>query len=279
MKHLMKPIFICALGISLFLGLRNMAMQDIEFERTPEAAKKWEQIEADKEDIKDRAASSWLYAEAKKDLNHTLSIVKDFLGFKNGKESSYSSGLDAIRGLDKSGDSDVAGSVAQEVLSEVVKNTKSVTVDALDEVELVYVVDGDTLMVVDSDGQEYRVRLIGIDTPESVNPDESRNNEYGKMASDYTKSLLNNAETLYLEYDKEQTDSYGRLLAYVWLSSDTENLNNMLNYRIISDGFAASMKIAPNVAHASDFEMAEQTARSNNYGLWANDGYVSLVSR
>ena len=277
MKHLIKPIFICAFTISLFLGLKHFAEQDVTFERTPQAQAKWDQIEKDTEDIIDKAEISWLSVEAKKDLNHTVSMITDFLGFRKTGESSFSSGMDAIRGIDASGDKDYISETTPDIsLSSQIQYTENVTETGLEEVELVYVVDGDTVMVTDSSGNEYRVRFIGIDTPESVNPDESKNTTYGKMASDHTKELLNDVSTLYLEYDSEVTDKYGRVLAYVWLKSDKSDISNMLNYKILCDGYATTMKIAPNTKYADVFESAKMTASASNTGLWADDGYKSI---
>ena len=81
--------------------------------------------------------------------------------------------------------------------------------------DVVRVVDGDTL-IVSVDGSECRIRMIGIDTPESVHPDASRNTEQGKAAAAYTTELLTGKQ-VYLEYDTDRTDDYGRTLAYVWL--------------------------------------------------------------
>ena len=90
------------------------------------------------------------------------------------------------------------------------------------------VVDGDTLIVTNSNGEDVRVRLIGIDTPESVHPDQSKNTLDGDIASEYTKSLLEVGQILYLEYDVDQLDVYNRTLAYVWLTNDI-NLSNIEN--------------------------------------------------
>lgn len=81
--------------------------------------------------------------------------------------------------------------------------------------------DGDTI-VVTINGEETTIRMIGINTPESVSSDESKNCEEGEEASAYTKSLLTKGDTLYLEYDEDCYDDYGRTLAYVWLSSDVD---------------------------------------------------------
>lgn len=87
----------------------------------------------------------------------------------------------------------------------------SVTVDR--------VVDGDTIVVTRED-QKFKVRLIGVNTPESVSPDAAKNTLEGKKASDFTKERLPKGTKVYLEFDQERTDKYGRTLAYVWLSDD-----------------------------------------------------------
>lgn len=124
---------------------------------------------------------------------------------------------------------------------------------------LIRVVDGDTI-IVSIDGEEYRVRLIGVDTPESVHPDSSRNTEEGMLASDYTKNLLKNTEMLYLQKDISNTDKYGRLLRYVWLEipEDDSNINEiaskMLNGILLLDHVAEPKMYKPDVMHADDFQ-------------------------
>ena len=87
--------------------------------------------------------------------------------------------------------------------------------------EIQYVVDGDTLVVAIQDREET-IRMIGVNTPESVHPEKEQNTEEGKRASEYTKSRLTEGMEVYLEYDKERTDIYGRTLAYVWLTNDCD---------------------------------------------------------
>ena len=136
---------------------------------------------------------------------------------------------------------------------------------SLEEVSLKRVVDGDTLIVTNSDGEDLRVRLIGIDTSESVHPDESKNTLDGDIASEYTKSLLEVGQILYLEYDVEQMDVYNRTLAYVWLTNydvDSNNIesisNHMLNAKLVADGYAIAKRFAPNVKYAEIFENLEK---------------------
>ena len=143
-------------------------------------------------------------------------------------------------------------------------------------VKLKYVVDGDTLIVKDSDKNEYKVRMIGIDTPESVHEDESRNTVYGTYASDHTKELLSSTTTLFLEFDTERADQYGRTLAYVWIDENTTDINNMLNYVIIRDGYANKLEIAPNNKYSKVFKSTCDNAQDLNAGLWQYDGFDAL---
>ena len=116
---------------------------------------------------------------------------------------------------------------------------------SLEEVSLKRVVDGDTLIVTNSDGEDLRVRLIGIDTSESVHPDESKNTLDGDIASEYTKSLLEVGQILYLEYDVD--------------SNNIESISNhMLNAKLVADGYAVAKRFAPNVKYAEIFENLEK---------------------
>ena len=96
--------------------------------------------------------------------------------------------------------------------------------------EVVRVVDGDTV-ILNIDGNKTRVRLIGIDTPESVAKDKSRNVKEGKVASDYTKRLLEN-KRVRLEYDDEKNDVYDRKLGYLFLDDE------FINEKLLKEGMA-----------------------------------------
>ena len=139
--------------------------------------------------------------------------------------------------------------------------------------KVVRVVDGDTIKV-NFNGIEESLRLIGIDTPESVHPDADKNIKEGIIASDYTKSMLEGKEVR-LEFDVQQRDRYGRLLAYVWLG------NKMFNKTLLDEGYAQVSTYPPNVKYVSDFVELERIARENNKGLWqhveAIDPNISLI--
>lgn len=128
---------------------------------------------------------------------------------------------------------------------------------------LVGVVDGDTIDVT-IDGAEERVRLIGIDTPETKKPD-SPVECFGPEAASFTESLLPDGTRLHLERDVEARDQYGRLLAYVFVADSGQ----FVNLEIVRHGYANTLTIPPNVAHADDFVEAARAAEASNLGLWA----------
>lgn len=149
--------------------------------------------------------------------------------------------------------------------------------DALTSCTVIKVIDGDTFKASFGNGaSEVKIRLIGMDTPESVHADETKNNEYGVMSSDYTKSLLQEGQTVYVEYDKEMTDKYGRTLAYVWLSQDTTVLYNMLNARLIADGYAYDKVYEPNDKYADVFHTLRISSQEAGNGLWKYQGFIEL---
>jgi micrococcal nuclease len=134
------------------------------------------------------------------------------------------------------------------------------------EAEVVRVVDGDTIVVRVTGGEE-RVRLIGVDTPESVDP--RRPVEcFGKEAAARTAELLPAGTAVRLERDVEARDRYDRLLAYVYRADD----GTFVNRALLEDGYAQPLTIPPNVAHAADFAAAARTAREAGAGLWSSCG-------
>jgi micrococcal nuclease len=127
------------------------------------------------------------------------------------------------------------------------------------------VVDGDTIIVAIG-GQENKVRLIGIDTPESIHSDESQNVPYGEISSDFTRNSLE-SKMVYLEYDVEHTDQYGRVLAYVWLD------DVMFNKTLLMEGHAVLATYPPNVRYVDEFTLLQTQARNDGKGLWADEIY------
>ena len=130
---------------------------------------------------------------------------------------------------------------------------------AFERAQVVRVVDGDTL-IVNLDGAQERIRLIGLDAPESVSPDASRNTPEGAEASAYTKGALPPGTTVYLQKDVSETDDYGRLLRYVWLEVPTnandpaEVREKMFNAILIASGHAQAKRYPPDTRYTEVFE-------------------------
>ncbi|WP_051062625.1 thermonuclease family protein [Ilumatobacter nonamiensis] len=125
------------------------------------------------------------------------------------------------------------------------------------------VVDGDTVDVI-IDGREERIRLIGIDTPETKRPN-SPVECYGPEASAFTEALLPEGTLLRIERDVVGRDDYGRLLGYLIRVDD----GLFVNDEIVRRGFAQPLSIAPNTVHADLFVDAARTAERDDLGLWS----------
>jgi micrococcal nuclease len=131
-------------------------------------------------------------------------------------------------------------------------------------VRVVRVVDGDTIVARLGGGAEEHIRLIGIDTPESVDP--RRPVEcFGKEAARRTSELLPSGTAIRLERDVEARDRFGRLLAYVHRRDD----GLFVNLALAEDGYAQLLTIPPNVAYADRFAAAVAEARVSGRGLWS----------
>lgn len=127
---------------------------------------------------------------------------------------------------------------------------------------VVHVVDGDTVDVRIG-GRVERVRLLGIDTPESVAPDRPVEC-YGPEASQLTASLVPEGTAVRLERDEEARDAYGRLLAYVFRVDD----GLFVNEAILAAGAAEILSIEPNHAYASRLAAVADAARRDGRGRW-----------
>lgn len=125
------------------------------------------------------------------------------------------------------------------------------------------IVDGDTFKVV-YDGKVTSVRIIGVNTPETVDP--RKNVEcFGREASNYLKSLLHLAEVS-LVADESQTDrdKYDRLLRYVY--KDGEDIGQ----KLIADGYAYEYTYGTPYKNQANYKAAQKVAESQGKGLWAN---------
>ena len=127
------------------------------------------------------------------------------------------------------------------------------------------VVDGDTVVVrLPGTGRvKEKVRLIGITTPESVDP-RSVVECFGREAGRRTAALLPPGTAVRLVRDVEARDRYSRLLAYVYRVDD----GLFVNLALVADGYAAVATYPPNVAHAEELAAAAHTAEEQGRGLW-----------
>ena len=107
-----------------------------------------------------------------------------------------------------------------------------------------------------------KVRLIGVDAPESKNVFRKKIGYYGKEAKAYLTKILS-GKNIKLVCDVDSLDQYGRTLAYVYLEDGT-----FVNADLMRNGYAMLMTIPPNVKFADEFLKLQQEARENNRGLW-----------
>ena len=124
------------------------------------------------------------------------------------------------------------------------------------------VVDGDTVILQLLD-DEYRLRLIGIDAPETVHP-QLPVQCYGEEASAYLTELIEE-KFVQVEKDVSETDRYGRLLGYIWLGE------TMVNEHLVREGYAFAVTFPPDVKYQELLQEAQEDARLNLKGLWSPD--------
>jgi micrococcal nuclease len=134
---------------------------------------------------------------------------------------------------------------------------------AMREVYVLQVLDGDTIVVADSDRRET-IRLLGVDTPETHHPTKPVQC-YGPEAAAYTRSRLE-GKWVRLEDDVERHDLYGRRLAYVYLHG------RRFEDELLAKGYARLLVIEPNHAHARTMLDEELDARAARVGLWGACG-------
>ena len=118
------------------------------------------------------------------------------------------------------------------------------------------VIDGDTLLLINGE----RVRLIGVDTPETKHPQKPVE-YFGREAYLFTKEMVDGKEARF-EFDRQKRDRYGRLLAYVYLLDGT-----FLNAEIIKQGYGFAYTRFP-FKYMEEFRRYEREARENRKGLW-----------
>lgn len=131
---------------------------------------------------------------------------------------------------------------------------------------VVEIIDGDTIDVAIG-GRTERIRLIGIDTPETRRPD-TPIECFGPEASAFTAALLPIGAVVRIERDVVGRDDYGRLLGYVH-RIDADGAETFVNLEIVARGFAQPLTIEPNSSFAAAFAAAAHDAERNDLGLWS----------
>lgn len=127
--------------------------------------------------------------------------------------------------------------------------------------QIIRIVDGDTV-IIDYEGADTSVRLIGVDTPETVHPNKPEE-EYGKEASMFLHNLLQ-GESVYLRFDVDKTDNFGRTLAYLYRVPD----GLFVNLEIVRQGYGYAYTQYP-FEQIDLFRHYVERARLTEKGLWA----------
>ncbi|OGZ80578.1 MAG: hypothetical protein A2360_02830, partial [Candidatus Staskawiczbacteria bacterium RIFOXYB1_FULL_32_11] len=156
-----------------------------------------------------------------------------------------------------------SNTLSQQEITEIINESKDLLANSDKKLySVVKVIDGDTISV-NIDGRVETLRLIGINTPETVDPRKPVEC-FGKEASDKAKELLT-GKKVYLEADNTQgeRDKYSRLLRYVWLEDGT-----FFNKKMISDGYAYEYTYDTIYKYQTEFKQAEIEARTTKKGLW-----------
>jgi len=135
------------------------------------------------------------------------------------------------------------------------------------EAKVLYVSDGDTF-AVSWEGKKFKIRLLGVDTPETVHPFKPVE-YYGRQASDYLKKLLEN-QMVHLEFDVNKMDKYGRVLAYVYLD------DFFINAELIKQGYGYAYTRFP-FKYFDDFVLYELQAKKAKVGIWQNQKVKKLI--
>ena len=137
---------------------------------------------------------------------------------------------------------------------------------------VVRVVDGDTIWVEDDQGEQYKVRIIGVDAPETEKEDQE-GEPFAQEAFVFAKETLSD-RVVYLEIDVSDTDQYGRLLRYVWLEEPldaNEDTFERLNFSafLIRGGYARVVAYGEDTRYETELRALEKLAREDHLGMWA----------
>ncbi len=248
------------------------ASADEDAEKVTEEATEEEIEEESKEDSEEEEAA----AEAEKEKEESIEAEKEASIEAAEKEKEES--IEAEREKEESIEEASIEAEKEKSIEEAEAKAKAeeepveepvASKEGLIPVSLYRVVDGDTVNVIDDSGQELKLRLLLIDTPETVHPNKPVE-PYGKEASARLTELLNAADQLYIEYDSgDKTDHYDRHLVYLY--ADDVSVHEVL----LKEGLARVGYIYEQQRYLSEFRAAEQYAKDRGLGIWSIPGYVN----
>lgn len=141
-------------------------------------------------------------------------------------------------------------------------NCQPVATNSADYFPITRVVDGDTFWVDDGSPKGKKIRLIGVDAPETRKSSRKDVGYYGEEAKHFLLEMLS-GESVRLEYDADRTDRYGRVLAYAYLQDGT-----FINAELLRNGFAMVLTVPPNIRYAEKFVDLQRQARAKRKGMW-----------
>ncbi|WP_416828992.1 excalibur calcium-binding domain-containing protein [Ectobacillus polymachus] len=142
----------------------------------------------------------------------------------------------------------------------------SITKPSVKNADVIGVVDGDTI-TVKIDDKEEKVRFTLVDTPETKNPS-TPVEPWGPEASDFTTQQLLGKQ-VGLEFDSQERDQYGRLLAYVWIG------NELFNGTLLDKGFARVAVYPPNTKYENQLKTIQDHSKNGKSGIWSIENYVT----
>jgi micrococcal nuclease len=146
-------------------------------------------------------------------------------------------------------------------LSPILVHDQSFAAQKLSEARVTTVHDGDTVTLL-MNSKKVKCRLIGIDAPEMGQE------PWGRKSREHLRKLLKQSDwRVYVETDAERQDKYKRLLIYLWLQN-----GELLNERMILDGYAFRFTMKPNTRYVDRLKKAQQAARDRKLGVWGPDG-------
>ncbi|MGG3797804.1 thermonuclease family protein [Metabacillus fastidiosus] len=157
--------------------------------------------------------------------------------------------------------------LSEETANKDVTNENAVSESNFIDAEVTRVVDGDTMKIL-VDGKEETVRLLLVDTPETVHPNKEVQ-PFGPEASKFAKDMLN-GKKVQIELDVSERDKYGRLLAYLYIDG------KMFNELLLEKGLARVAYIyAPNTKYVDRFYEIQKKAQRKEEGIWSIENYVT----